>query len=325
LDEIPNRVVYLMDGSGSAARGEKMKVATLTVYKHVQERAEYTSNALNEAIDTVTTGRKIKKLSDDPFRLALMLDTRADLADIDQFERNLEMGEAWLASTEESLRKVQDRLADLQVTSLQMLNDSYNKSDRELAAIEVEEVMNDIMQVTNTDVNGRYIYGGTSTNIEPFVFMNNAGEVVDVSNATRIGYKGDNQPFKIQTQNDNELTVGNDGSVIFGTMFDTLLKLRDALKNNDVDGIEEQLDPLKAHQEHISAENSVVGFRMTRLTFRQSVLDGVNITTKQKLANLEEVDMTEAISELSIKELMYQASLAASSKVINMKTLMDYI
>jgi hypothetical protein len=35
--------------------------------------------------------------------------------------------------------------------------------------------------------------------------------------------------------------------------------------------------------------------------------------------------MTQAISELSIKELMYQASLSASAKVINMKGLMDYI
>jgi len=302
-----------------------MKVATLTVYKHIQERAENTSNALNEAIDTVTSGRKIKKLSDDPFRLALMLDTRAELADIDQFERNLEMGEAWLSSTEESLRKVQDRLADVQVTALAMLNDTNNKSDRELAATGVEEVINDIVQVTNTDVNGRYIYSGTRTNVEPFVFMNNAGEIVDVSEATRVAYRGDNQPFRIQTQNDEELDVGSDGSQIYGTMYDTLLKLRDALKNNDVDAIEEQLDPLKAHQEHVSAENSVVGFRITRLQFRQSVLDGVDITTQQKLANLEEVDMTEAISELSIKELMYQAALTASSKVINMKTLMDFI
>ncbi|KPA13466.1 flagellar hook-associated protein 3 FlgL [Candidatus Magnetomorum sp. HK-1] len=302
-----------------------MKVATLTVYKHIQDRAEYTSNALNEAIDTVTSGRKIKKLSDDPFRLALMLDTRAELADIDQFERNLEMGAAWLSSTEESLRKVQDRLADLQVSALAMLNDSYNKSDRELAAISAEEVINDIVQVTNTDVNGRYIYSGTRTNAEPFVFMNNKGEIVDVSEATRVTYRGDNQPFKIQTQNDEELDVGSDGSEIYGNMYDTLLKLRDAFRNNDVDAIEEQLDPLKAHQEHISAENSVVGFRITRLQFRQSVLDGVDITTQQKLANLEEVDMTEAISDLSIKELMYQASLSASSKVINMKTLMDYI
>ena len=303
-----------------------MKVATLTVYKHIQERAENTSNQLNEAIDTVTTGRKIKNLSDDPFRLALMLDTRADLADIDQYERNLEMGEAWLTNTEESLRKVQDRLADLQVTALAMLNDTNNKQDRELAATGVEEVITDIIQVCNTDVNGRYIYGGTRTNVEPFILMNNAGEIVDdVADATRVTYRGDNQPFKIQTQNDDELTVGNDGSEIYGDMFDTLLKLRDALKNNDVDAIRQQLNPIKAHQEHVSAENSVVGFRITRLQFRQSVLEGVNITTKQSLANLEEADMTEAISELSIKELMYQASLSASSKIINMKTLMDYI
>jgi len=302
-----------------------MKVATLTVYKHIQERAEYTSNALNEAIDKVTTGRKITSLSDDPFRLALMLDSRAELADIEQYERNLEMGEAWLNSTEESLRKVQDRLADLQVTALAMLNDTYNKQDRELAAIGVEEVLNDIIQVTNSDVNERYIYGGTRTNVEPFVLMDNAGNIVDVSEATRVAYRGDNQPFKIQTQNNDTLTVGNDGSEIFGDMFNTVLKLRDALKNNDLDAVREQLNPIKAHQEHISAENSVVGFRITRLEFRQSVLEGTNITTKQKLANLEEVDMTQAISDLSIKELMYQASLSASAKVINMKGLMDYI
>jgi hypothetical protein len=132
-------------------------------------------------------------------------------------------------------------------------------------------------------VNERYIYGGTRTNVEPFVMMNNAGEIVDVSEATRVAYRGDNQPFKIQTQNNDELTVGNDGSKIFGDMFNTVLRLRDALKNNDVDAVREQLNPLKAHQEHISAENSVVGFRITRLDFRQSVLEGTNITTKQKL------------------------------------------
>jgi len=302
-----------------------MKIATNTLYELIRERTGNTSQAVNEAVDTVTTGRAITQLSDDPFRLTQMLDTQAELSSIEQYQRNIEMGEVWLNTSEIGMSGVQESLVDVYSNAIQLSNDNVNEDDRESGAEDVEEKILDMLEVANTDVNGRYIFGGTSTDEPPFILVNDRGEEVDVEQATRVKYVGDKTPFQIKTNEYQSLDVGNDGSEIFGTMFETLLTLRDALRDNDVDGITAQIDVVNEEAENISAFISATGQKMNRLTFRSSILEDLDLAKQEQFSDIAEVDITEAITDLRIKELAYQAALSASSIVINMGTLMDHI
>ena len=302
-----------------------MKIATMTIYDNVMERAAKTSQAVNEAVNAVTHGRKITRLSDDPFRLGQMLETRADISGIDQYKRNIEMGQVWLTTSEIGLRGVQDRLSDIRTTAIKLANDNHNEQDRKTGANEIEDKILDIIEVANSDVNGRYIFGGISTDKPPFRLVDEYGEEVEVKQAKRVEYMGDKVPFQIKTNKSQKLAVGNDGSAIFSDMFVSLLELRDALKNNSVEGIQEQIDPVYEHTEHISAFNSGVGLKMNRLDFRDDILADLKLSNQDKLSSLAEVDMTEAATTLRVKEVAYQAALMASQRVLNMKGLMDYI
>jgi flagellar hook-associated protein 3 FlgL len=301
-----------------------MKVVTNTVYENVRERAAATSIAVNEAVNKVVTGRKINNLSEDPFRVTELFNTRADLADIDQIGRNLEMGKVWLETSEVGLASIQDRLSAAQTQALQMSNDTYNAADRLTGSKSIEELFNDMLKVANSDVNGRYIFGGSKTEVAPFKFVNDLGEEVTVSEATRVEYVGDKRPFRIKTDENEQLEVGRNGNLIFQGMFETMFELRDSMRANDVEKIQSLVTPLQEHAEFVTADISEVGSRSGRIEFRQNFLDEMEIATEERRVGLEEVDITDAISDMRIKELAYQACLTTSTRILNMKTLMDY-
>jgi flagellar hook-associated protein 3 FlgL len=301
-----------------------MKVVTNTVYDTIKERAAATSLAVNEAVNKVVTGRKINNLSEDPFRVTELLNTRADLADIEQIGINLDMGKVWLETSEVGLSAIQDRLSQAESEAIKMSNDTYSAADRLTGSKNINELFNDMLEVANSDVNGRYLFGGSKTDKAPFIFVNDLGEKVDVNEATRVEYIGDKRPFTIKTDENEDLEVGRNGNAIFQGMFETMFELRDAMAQNDVEKINNMVTPLQEHQEYIRADISEVGSRSGRIEFRTNLLEEMNIATEERRANLEEVDITQAISDMRIKELAYQACLTTSTRILNMKTLMDY-
>jgi len=302
-----------------------MKVATNTIYNQIRERINWANEELNKAIDAVTNGQKINKLSDDPFRLAQILESKVELSDMRQFKKNIEMGEVWLYASESSISGVQDRIVEARTTALEMVNDNKNAGDREIGAMKIAELMQDLVEVANTDVNGRYIFAGTKTDQPPFRMINNQGGESNGTVSTRVEYLGDSKPFEIKTDKNLTVEVGNDGAVMFNSMFDTFIRLRDALKNNDLDGIQEEITTLNDHYEDMASFGASVGFKLNRLEFRTNVIEEFDLTTQKQLSDLSEIDLAEAITNMQTKQLAYQASLTASTKVLSSKSLMDYL
>ncbi|CAN2041997.1 flagellar hook-associated protein 3 FlgL [Candidatus Magnetomoraceae bacterium gMMP-15] len=302
-----------------------MRIITKALYDTVQTRIADTSSDLNDAAEIVTNGRKFDTLSDDPFRVTEILNNRVDIEDIEQLESNIDMAESWLSNSEIALRSVESRLVDARTNATQMINASNNADDRNIAAAEVNEFLKDVLDLANRSVNGQYVFGGSKTDEPPFQFVNDAGEVVTVDEATHVEYLGDRNPFAVKTDTSKTIEVGHDGDDVFRESFENLLELRDALKNNDVETISKQIDELKDDAEHISSFVSGAGYKLNRLEFRRTILEDSKMADLEKRADLEEADIAEAITDLSIAENAYKASLASSTKILGMKSLMDYL
>ncbi|MFC1825506.1 flagellin, partial [Thermodesulfobacteriota bacterium] len=122
----------------------------------------------------------------------------------------------------------------------------------------------------------------------------------------------------------------SDGEAVFGTsgqaddIFKTLTDLKTALENNDIPGIQSQMDRLDAHFDHISTKISDSGSKMIRMEIKGKVLQDMELANTERLSEIEDVDIAEAIMDLKAKELAYQAALASSAKVLNV-SLINYL
>ena len=291
-----------------------MRVANQTIYGMVKHNLGNISEDLYQANQTVATGKRITNLSDDPVGLTQVLHIKATLSNIEQLGRNITFGKNWLAASETALRNVQTLVSDTKTLAVQMTTATIGSAERNAAAENVQNAMDEIVSLANTDVGGRFIFAGSNTDTAPFA--------VDGT------YNGDNNPFSIKVGQVTTVDVGKDGETVFKSpglnIFETLTDLKTALENNDVGGIQDAIGELGAFFDYMNAQISDVGSKTLRMEVKESIFQDINLSNTGRLSAIEDVDLAEAITVLKAKELAYQAALNSSAKVMEL-SLVDYM
>lgn len=287
-----------------------MRVANKTIYDSVKYNLGSIYEELNKANEIATTGKRINNLSDDPVGLTQSLNIRSNLASIEQMGRNISYGNSWFTASESAMTSVQNIISDTKVLCIQMANATIGPEQRSWAAGTVQNMLDEIVSLGNTDVAGNYIFAGSKTDTVPF----------DQDGT----YNGDNNPFSIKISKNSTVEIGSDGQAVFGNIFNTLFDLKAALETNDLGGIQDAMGNLDGHFDDISAKISDVGSKMNRMEIKDRIYQGLNFSNTERLSKIEDADIAEAIMNVKAAELTYQTALASSSKVMTL-TLMDYL
>ncbi len=193
-------------------KGKNMRVAFNTIYDLTQLRLGQLAGDLNKANQVVVTGKRINTLSDDPAGLTQVLGIKSNLSNLNQLERNIDTGRTWLDAGETALATTKDLISDAKVLCLAMSNDTVNASDRADAAGQIEGILEQVLELANSRVNGKYIFAGTKTDIKPFEFD-------DAENPTTVHYLGNGNPFSIKIGKDSTVEVGHVGEDVFFESF----------------------------------------------------------------------------------------------------------
>src|SRR5262249_13555222 len=107
-------------------------------------------------------------------------------------------------------------------------------------------------------------------------------------------------------------------------IFTVLGDLSTALQTNDTTGISNALNALDVHQDNISALRSEGAAKINRLELTQSRFQAQKIASGDQLSRIEDVDMAEAITTLTMRESVYKAALATGARVIQ-PSLVDFL
>ena len=287
-----------------------MRVTNKTVYDAVKFNLANIQEELHKATRVVATGKRISALSDDPVRLTESLHIRSALANIEQLGRNISMGKSWLAASESSLSQVQDIISDTRALCIQMANATMPAAERAAAAGIVQNNIDEIVSLANTEVNGQYIFAGWKTDTVPF--------------GQDGTYYGDNHAFTIKIGNDTTIEIGSDGQAIFQALFTTLSDLKGALEGNDVDSIMAATTNLDIDFDRITTKISDIGSKMIRMETKERIYQDAIITNTERLSEIEDADMAAAIIDLESRQVVYKAALASSARVMEL-SLVDFL
>lgn len=185
-----------------------MRVPTITTYYTATYQLGKLTTNLQDANTVVSTQKRINSLSDDPIGLTQVLGMEISLNGLEQFNKNIEMGNTWLASGEAALQSVNDDLLDLRTDVQQLSNASASQEDRAAMVESVNNVIEQMMDYGNTQVLGNYIFGGTKIAEKAFSFD-------DELSPTKVVYNGDSNVFSVKTGESFDMEVGRDGETLF--------------------------------------------------------------------------------------------------------------
>jgi flagellar hook-associated protein 3 len=187
-----------------------MRVPNISIYANATYNLGGLTSDLQNANEVMATQKRINSISDDPIGLSQVLDLKVSIGNLDQIEKNVNMGISWLKGTENALGSANDLILDAKTQVSRLINASMSASEREDAIGGINSIIEQIVTLGNTQINGSYIFGGTDTDTLPLTYNKN-------ENPPEIVYNGNNTAFEIKTDKQVTVPVGGDGKAVFWT------------------------------------------------------------------------------------------------------------
>ena len=184
-----------------------MRVPNLSLYSNTTYQLSVITTQLSDANEVMATQKQMNSISDDPVGTAQVLGINATLASLEQYNTNIDMGITWLDSQETAMESIQDQILEAKTLALQLANASVSASERTDAVETIEGIIDQILGLMNTQVNGSYVFGGTDTDTIPFAYDN-------PGNPTSVVYLGNSDAFTISSSDTSQVEVGRDGSTV---------------------------------------------------------------------------------------------------------------
>jgi flagellar hook-associated protein 3 FlgL len=296
-----------------------MRVSTHALYRGIEQRLMTLADQLNRAEEKVATGKNMNRPSDNPVGLVSALGLRNNLSRLEQYQRNLDMGKIWLDLSGTAIEQTVKVAQQAQAIALNLQDGTQTAEMRTALANEVDLLLDQAVSLGNTQLAGKYIFSGYSTNTQPFTRT-------QVGGSDAVQYNGDVSDFRIQVGPQESLKIGKNGQGLFvnSDFFNSLIRLKEAIENDDQTGIQQEAARLQGIEDFFNAQMSDIGIRQGRILDKQEILKGLKLNFQNQIDDLEKVDMTQAVLEVKETQNAYEVALAASSKIMEV-SLLDYL
>jgi len=293
-----------------------VRITQGTLVQGTLDRLRLRLEQLQAAQARIASGKVIQRPSDDPGRMGSALAVRALQRVREQQARAAQDGQTWVDLTDAKLRSAAEALQRVRDLAVRAASTS-SATERAAIATEVTAVRDELVAIANARNGDQGLFSGTSAN--PAVSLV-GGTWSYTGDATRVVRRvGDGDDVTVSLTADRVFGFGA-GEDVF-TMLDGLASLVTSGDPAAVGAAIADVDRALGRVLDGLAEIGGAGKRIERALARNAEEQQALVT---QLSELEDVDLAEAIMELQLQEVSYQATLATMSRVLQ-PSLADFL
>lgn len=271
----------------------------------------------------IASGRRINTISDAPDDISHLLALRSDLNSVTQVKDNLGRVKTEVDTAESTLAHAVELLDRIQTLGTQGASDITEADARRTLGDEVEQLLSRLVTLSNTQVEGRFIFSGDRD-------QNPAYTVDFTTTPTVSDYLGTPSTRQVQHPTGPRFAVARTAEEIFDpqdgspSVFDSVLALRTALLANDVAGVRGSLQQVRTAGTHLNNELARYGGTQNQVAEAVEFANKQSVRLQTQISELEDADVAAAILELKESQFHQEATLAAQANRPR-RTLWDYL
>lgn len=267
-----------------------------------------------------STGKKVDSPGDDPVGVGIALGIRNDIDAVNAWRGNIHDSLEWMNTTESALTDVTDVIQKARELAVQGANGVLNASSRGAIADQIDQLLEQAAQVGNSELGGRYLFGGTAVNTPPFT-SNPAGVNGTPNTGLLTREVGQAQTFSVNITSDRLMKPPGATPDLFTTLRD----LSTALRAGDLPSINTTaFNRLDAHLKNNLALRSENGAKINRMEMNLGRYAIDDVARRDTLSKIEDADMAEVSMNLMTRESVLKASLAVGARIMQ-PSLVDFL
>ncbi len=267
---------------------------------------------LAQANSEVSSGKKVNVASDDPGQIQALLQLRTEEQQNTQIQANLSFAKADADSSDSALSSA-IQLMDRAVTlATQGASATTDASGRQNIAQEIAGIQAEMVSISQTQVQGRYVFSGDQENSATYQLDLNATSGVDqLSNAAATR--------QVQDPSGGTFTASETAQQIFdapgASVFAALNSLRLNLLSNNQTGVGTALSALQTASDHLNSMEAFYGNVENRIADSNTFSDQYDTQLKTAISNIEDADAAGAALQLTQSNTALQAAFQAEGKM----------
>jgi flagellar hook-associated protein 3 FlgL len=289
------------------------RIAHTSIARRSTDNLQRTLAALSRKQEEVSSLKRLRRPSDSPVDAVSALRLRSDMGRNEQISRNIDDAMGWLGVADNALTAVVEQLNRVRDLAVQARNASADATAREGIASEVEKIRETLLGLANTEYNGRAIFAGTASTDAAY----------DASGA----YQGVSRTIERTVAPGVRVQINVNGDEVFGATGNDLFLAVNQIANavrSDPSQLDTLVADLDTRTETVKTRLAEVGTRFRRVETMKDRNTADSLTMRQNLSNVEDTDLAQAVMELQLQEVAYQAALQATARAIQ-PSLVDFL
>src|SRR4030042_1651276 len=170
---------------------------------------------MDKVENQLSTGKKHRLPRENPVEVSQSMTFHTKIHKINQFLRNIQDAEGERSLVETKIMDTVDILQKVRELAVQGANGIYDKEDRRAIAIEIDQLLRNIVLDSNSKYKGNFLFSGFQKYTKPFELIEGAVRGIENAMITEVRYLGDNGRHLREVDTGEYITTSIPGSEIF--------------------------------------------------------------------------------------------------------------
>jgi len=270
-----------------------LRIATNTAAQAVQKNIKQTGKASSEALEKLSSGKRINKSADDAAGLAIAKSMEAQVKGLRQASRNANDGISMVQTAEGAMNETSNILVRLRELSVQAASDTIGDTERGFLDKEYQQLVQEVDRIAE------------STKFGSLDLLNGTGSEMDIQVGTFAGEEGQISYDPSQTN------ATADALNISGLSVASKDDARGAMDNIDeaITNLSEQRATLGAVQSRLQSSVNNLEIQSTNLDASRSVIEDADVAYESSQLASANIAKQAGISSLAQANNIQQSAL----------------
>ena len=301
-----------------------------------QTMSNMMASAMGNAYDTyaniiqkIASNKNFTKVSENVPDAVNVLKIKNQISELEGYQGNVQHAINEMNLTYDTLSNISSELSNINGLVVSASTGSTTLDSAKAYASEIKERIGTITDLMNTKYLDNYIFAGTYINEEPYTYDEDGNIIYNGSSKA-------NGDRNLMISKDTKFSYNLTGEEIFGEQdgvndffaqmkeLVSLLNCEDS-EDLDFDKIRDKLNILDKTMNNVNQKNGLVSSKVSKLLATQEINNDTISNLTEKRADMEEVDIVKAASDLASANTGLQASYLLGTRILSSVSLLDYL